>query len=303
MLPLDISLRAARMLEAGRLTATLRTGAGEHVTLTLKARGKDGERWVGKPLAEALVVFVEVPNQAGWNDKVGKVTWSRGFTADSRADYVRVALAEHLLAYVGGTPLPEGIEIFEEDRCGRCGRALTDPVSVERGIGPECYGASTGSSHQVKGEDIEVPQAPAVQTQPVARVRHRLVKEIAQDWLDALKANTDASPLATELAAALHDNDRAKAIWETWSHNRRDEIAKALGIDNRKPVSDISSSYKPASTGAYGSRTARVGDWQAQKAYQKQLRADEKEVAHAADTARVQIEMNESWNRLLDAGY
>jgi hypothetical protein len=29
-------------------------------------------------------------------------------------------------------------ELADAGRCRRCGRLLTDPVSVERGIGPEC---------------------------------------------------------------------------------------------------------------------------------------------------------------------
>lgn len=31
-----------------------------------------------------------------------------------------------------------GLEVWHEGRCGRCGRALTVPSSVARGIGPEC---------------------------------------------------------------------------------------------------------------------------------------------------------------------
>lgn len=34
--------------------------------------------------------------------------------------------------------LPEALEVWHEGRCGRCGRALTVPESIERGIGPEC---------------------------------------------------------------------------------------------------------------------------------------------------------------------
>lgn len=34
--------------------------------------------------------------------------------------------------------LPEGIEVHHEGRCGRCGRALTVPESIESGFGPEC---------------------------------------------------------------------------------------------------------------------------------------------------------------------
>jgi hypothetical protein len=34
--------------------------------------------------------------------------------------------------------LPDSVEIWHEGRCGRCGRKLTVPESIERGIGPEC---------------------------------------------------------------------------------------------------------------------------------------------------------------------
>lgn len=36
--------------------------------------------------------------------------------------------------------IPETMEVWHEGRCGRCGRALTVPESIERGIGPECAG-------------------------------------------------------------------------------------------------------------------------------------------------------------------
>lgn len=34
--------------------------------------------------------------------------------------------------------LPEQLEVWHEGRCGRCGRALTVPESIESGFGPEC---------------------------------------------------------------------------------------------------------------------------------------------------------------------
>ena len=34
--------------------------------------------------------------------------------------------------------MPEELEIHHEGRCGRCGRRLTTPESITRGIGPEC---------------------------------------------------------------------------------------------------------------------------------------------------------------------
>jgi hypothetical protein len=36
-------------------------------------------------------------------------------------------------------PFPAGYELHHEGRCGCCGRALTVPESIERGIGPECF--------------------------------------------------------------------------------------------------------------------------------------------------------------------
>ena len=41
---------------------------------------------------------------------------------------------------LGRGAMPETLEIWHEGRCGRCGRALTVPESIERGIGPECAG-------------------------------------------------------------------------------------------------------------------------------------------------------------------
>lgn len=38
---------------------------------------------------------------------------------------------------VGGV-LPDSVELWHEGRCGRCGRKLTVPSSIESGIGPEC---------------------------------------------------------------------------------------------------------------------------------------------------------------------
>ncbi len=36
--------------------------------------------------------------------------------------------------------LPETLEVWHEGRCGACGRKLTVPESIARGLGPECFG-------------------------------------------------------------------------------------------------------------------------------------------------------------------
>lgn len=45
---------------------------------------------------------------------------------------------QHLLAGV----IPEALEVWHEGKCGRCGRKLTVPESISRGIGPECAKAA-----------------------------------------------------------------------------------------------------------------------------------------------------------------
>lgn len=45
---------------------------------------------------------------------------------------------EWFLARLGAGPLPGGLEVYHEGRCGRCGRALTVPESILTGFGPEC---------------------------------------------------------------------------------------------------------------------------------------------------------------------
>ena len=41
--------------------------------------------------------------------------------------------------------LAEKLTFMHEGTCGKCGRTLTTPESIERGIGPKCYGASSNA--------------------------------------------------------------------------------------------------------------------------------------------------------------
>jgi hypothetical protein len=47
-------------------------------------------------------------------------------------------------ALATGRGIPAGVEVRHEGRCGRCGRALTVPESIDRGIGPECAARMEG---------------------------------------------------------------------------------------------------------------------------------------------------------------
>lgn len=164
----DLTTRAGRMMEAGRVKVTVSSSAsGEHVTVLLKCIADNRQRqfdpmvnknWIECTRPNATHVFAEVPNADGWNDKIGTFypksgRWYDADNADPARVFAACAVAQWL---VGETPV-EGMQVtgtfltFQEaEECGVCGRELTDPESIARGIGPVCYGKVTGSQHQVK---------------------------------------------------------------------------------------------------------------------------------------------------------
>jgi hypothetical protein len=177
------------MLQAGdvRVTVTdIRTG--EHITVRFKAmrdnREGEGKNWLRVAMDEhPSHVFVEVPSASGdFPDKIGTFYPRTGaFYSDRMADPDRVDAA-----MLAARWLNEGAQAIsrighrrfqEEAYCGICGRALTDPESIDRGIGPECFGRQTDSQHQVK----EVPKS-------VSPEERTLIEEI-------LAAVSDLSPV------------------------------------------------------------------------------------------------------------
>lgn len=55
-------------------------------------------------------------------------------------DSLTVKAARWVMARViNQTQIPDCIEIRHAGKCGRCGRTLTTPESLDRGIGPECW--------------------------------------------------------------------------------------------------------------------------------------------------------------------
>lgn len=154
------STRAGRMLEQGDVRVTVTShDTGRHITIRFKAfkdtRNVPGKNWTRVPLAEATHVFVEVPAADGdWADKVGTFYPDGGrWYTDRSADAARIYAASIAAHWLNGAQIGAPVDIAEEERCGVCARRLTDPVSIERGIGPECYGNITGSQHQVKNEE------------------------------------------------------------------------------------------------------------------------------------------------------
>jgi hypothetical protein len=55
------------------------------------------------------------------------------------ADAMSVKALKWLVSHIdSGTELPAGVEFRHSGSCCRCGRELTNPASLDSGIGPEC---------------------------------------------------------------------------------------------------------------------------------------------------------------------
>lgn len=123
---------------AGNATFTLRSAkTGTRYTFKMR-KVDDAERW--------FVMVLTGPDNEGDYTYMGMVDGGvHGFMfkltrASKMAEGSPPIAAMRFFAQQVLTQrrLPEGLEVYHEDRCGRCGRTLTVPESIERGIGPEC---------------------------------------------------------------------------------------------------------------------------------------------------------------------
>ena len=77
-----------------------------------------GTVWPGR--ASGWNLYLSGKSHWGWNDRVTTaVDWFLGYVDAERE-------------------LPDGVEFKHAGKCGRCGRTLTTPESIETGLGPIC---------------------------------------------------------------------------------------------------------------------------------------------------------------------
>lgn len=153
---LEGKTRAQRMLEAGNLKVTVKSRkTGEYITVQFAVRRRNhdghGKNWLSVHPRDATHIFVQVPRPHGaFSDKIGTLYPDFRFAKDRKADSARVWAAMAAWNWVIGGIEHTQAEFTEASECGRCRRELTDPESIARGIGPECFSKMTGSQHQVK---------------------------------------------------------------------------------------------------------------------------------------------------------
>jgi hypothetical protein len=130
-----------KFLLAGRALYTVDNGSGEHYTF--KVRLKKGE-WNGKP-SETYFVQVKAPGGPWPYQYIGilnpdtghiKCTSKSAFLPGTK-EYDVAAWSTQVV--IRGTMIPSNYDVRHAGKCGKCAKTLTDPESIERGIGPECW--------------------------------------------------------------------------------------------------------------------------------------------------------------------
>lgn len=137
---LDDAGAALAFLLAGKATVTLKSEAtGDHLTYQVR-------KW--KKAKNGTLHFVSVRTGNDFAN-VGVIrdghSFSRGNKADVDFDDKRVKAFRYAFTHLcDAKQLPPKCEVWHEGQCGRCGRPLTDPESIARGIGPDCLAKMGG---------------------------------------------------------------------------------------------------------------------------------------------------------------
>jgi hypothetical protein len=192
-IPESIQADAARVLRAledgGRAEITLRskkTGAHVYLLLSCKKRRPEGKGYLPRNTAAGRVGYREAdkvdavdPDLEYPENRVGaygKV--SDRFYPEKGADAARVWAADHVISWaLGAYPaLDAQADVFLHTRCSSCGIKLKDPISITRGLGPECHGKATGSKKAAHGVKVAAPVDPV--PAPVASAQGSLLDQV-----------------------------------------------------------------------------------------------------------------------------
>lgn len=224
--------RPGRMLLAGGIKATVTLPDREHVTLHVRARRRNpsNARWENCGLADrgalakvragrsgtvigTIYPVLDSANPANLRSVLGvSVVYRSGVSeAVKNAVYQLFRLASG-----DGGGWYEGYLCVVADRCGRCGRELTDPISIDRGIGPECYGRSTGSRH-----------AEVTEPQNTGTLRVTPLRSAGQVRLDRVRAAREARQRLREERERQRDAENAEAALSTPRYEDEADRVKA----------------------------------------------------------------------------
>ncbi len=128
-------IKNPKFFTAGRAVFTVDNGKGTHYTFRIGHSKPEQPLFVGLltgPNNEADYTYMGIYNP---DVQDVRLTAKSKYTNDTQpVKVIRWALKQ----VAKGNSLPDGYSIKHEGKCCRCGRALTDPESIELGLGPVC---------------------------------------------------------------------------------------------------------------------------------------------------------------------
>jgi hypothetical protein len=128
---------------AGKALFTLRSPSGTR--FTYKVKKADEEQ--GKTPVWFVSLLTGQDNETSYS-YIGILTPTKEFrtTAKSKltADSKPVVAFTWVLGRLVAAADLKGVEIWHSGKCGKCGKTLTVPQSIEQGFGPECVTAVLG---------------------------------------------------------------------------------------------------------------------------------------------------------------
>lgn len=134
---LTAAAAALAYMLAGNSRTTLKSSkTGTRYTFKIKAAKKD------RP-GEFFVSLLTGPDNTADYTYMGMIRGGVfGLTRNStyKDDSKPVAALRYALSNMKQGTVPAALEVWHEGVCGRCAHPLTDPVSIARGLGPECAG-------------------------------------------------------------------------------------------------------------------------------------------------------------------
>jgi hypothetical protein len=140
-------------LATGRLVATVVSKkTGKHISVQLQAKRKEGKRFRACEFHAAERIYADVPREGGTTGAeigalhlVGK--WAGNIMPPWEVEFdpARLWAMKRVLDVAQDLePIDdEKAYVLEGKTCLMCGRELTDPESITRNIGPECWSNAT----------------------------------------------------------------------------------------------------------------------------------------------------------------
>ena len=131
-----------KFFTGGNSTFTVDNGQGVHYTFKIRQPKGDNKPFFAMlltgPCNETAYTYVGVFCPVTFTVRLTKAS---KFTDDTTP----VKVLRWTLKHVAGDKiLPAGYSVRHEGKCGCCGRKLTHPESLTRGIGPECWSRIAG---------------------------------------------------------------------------------------------------------------------------------------------------------------